>query len=90
MKKYFVKTCYDCGSNTKVVDSRERELGQLYRRRKCLKCGFTFSTIEIDCSMSNDYDLLEELNQLRKENESLKIKIRQAKDILGGLNEPDI
>ena len=41
-------TCPNCPSNeSKVVDSRHRKSGEIWRRRRCLKCGTTFSTYEV-------------------------------------------
>lgn len=41
--------CPECGGKTKVTDSRKNfKINNVtYRRRKCLKCGFVFSTYEI-------------------------------------------
>ncbi len=81
-QKYFVKECFDCGGDTMVVDSRLHHSGAIYRRRKCELCGFAFSTIEIEGSMSQDYDLQEEIKQLRQENAMLKTKIEAVKQLV--------
>jgi hypothetical protein len=40
-------TCEKCGlENVSVINSRKKE-SYIHRRRKCLDCGFTFSTREI-------------------------------------------
>lgn len=81
-QKYFVKECFDCGGDTTVVDSRLHYSGGIYRRRKCLVCGFLFSTMEIECSMDQDYNLQEEIRQLRQENAMLKTKIEAVKQLI--------
>lgn len=49
--------CPKCGSNiTSCIDSRPKENG-VYRRRKCLDCGYRYSSWEIK---------EEELKQLRE------------------------
>lgn len=40
-------TCPICGNETKVVDSR-RQVDFIYRRRKCIACGYTFTTSETE------------------------------------------
>lgn len=44
--------CGDCGTKTKVVDSRlycdpNQGFDYMQRRRKCLECGEVFNTIEV-------------------------------------------
>ena len=39
--------CPVCCGGTKVIDSRPEE-DCVNRRRKCLLCGYTFGTVEID------------------------------------------
>lgn len=39
-------TCPKCGNKAIVIDSRAYETGEVRRRRKCLRCGFRFSTLE--------------------------------------------
>ena len=39
--------CPKCGADTIVVDSRRSD-ANIKRRRKCLRCGNRFSTMEID------------------------------------------
>ena len=42
-------TCPICGENTEVINSRDYDNGcGVKRRRKCLSCGYRFSTIELD------------------------------------------
>lgn len=38
--------CPKCGKESRVTDSRERMMG-IYRRRKCLSCGYKFSSFEV-------------------------------------------
>lgn len=38
--------CPKCGEESRVTDSRERMTG-IYRRRKCLGCGYKFSSFEV-------------------------------------------
>jgi len=38
--------CLKCGSDTAVVDSRKGDGGSVTRRRKCVSCGFRFTTNE--------------------------------------------
>lgn len=40
-------TCPVCSGKTDVKDSRGR-IDHVIRRRKCIKCGFEFRTIETD------------------------------------------
>lgn len=42
--------CPVCLEKTKVLDSRPNE-DSVRRRRKCLKCGYVFVTIEMDEDM---------------------------------------
>lgn len=81
-QKYYVKTCIDCGGETKVVDSRVDPSGFLYRRRKCDNCGFSFATLEIEDSVGMEHMIKEELTRLRKENTLLKEKIKSIKQLL--------
>ena len=38
--------CPQCGHRTAVVDSREGDENTVVRRRRCLKCGVRFNTVE--------------------------------------------
>ena len=42
--------CPECGSNTKVIDSRKVELN-VFRKRKCGKCSHIFYTEEVEISL---------------------------------------
>ena len=43
--------CMKCGGRSKVSDSRTiNERSKVRRRRICLKCGYRWSTVEIDAS----------------------------------------
>ena len=44
--------CPECGHKTKVIDSRNYKTGR-YRRRKCLKCGYRYTTWE---TMRRDFN----------------------------------
>jgi transcriptional regulator NrdR family protein len=39
--------CPKCKGKTKVLDSRRNPSNNIRRRRKCVKCSYRFSTIEI-------------------------------------------
>lgn len=39
--------CPTCGGDTGVLNTRAREGGYVYRRRKCVRCGDRFSTREV-------------------------------------------
>ena len=40
--------CPYCNSDkSEVIDKRNRKIGYIWRRRKCLECGKNFSTREI-------------------------------------------
>lgn len=42
--------CKQCGSDTKVTDSRVNAKGNVIRRRReCLKCAERLTTYEVDC-----------------------------------------
>lgn len=77
-----VKQCLDCGSKTVVIDSRVRPHGAIWRKRKCTKCGYSFSTLEIEESMFNDFELLDEIRNLKKQVTELKGKLADIKTIL--------
>lgn len=38
--------CPKCNKKAVVVDSRKYKTGEVYRCRRCVSCGFRFSTIE--------------------------------------------
>lgn len=50
--------CPKCGGRLKTFDSRPRD-GSVYRRKRCLACGYTFSTIEISMEQKSRYELIE-------------------------------
>lgn len=39
--------CPRCGEDSKVYDTRERQDGAIIRKRRCIKCGIEFETLEI-------------------------------------------
>lgn len=77
--KMYVKKCIDCGTNTIVVDSRERPDGAIFRWRRCPKCDYRFRTIEVEECMSEYSELIEEIKTLKKENDRLKKNMRFIK-----------
>lgn len=42
------KGCRKCGNKTSFVYESRTKDGCVVRRRKCLKCGFKWTTIEVD------------------------------------------
>ena len=50
---------------TRVIESRIRKDGRLYRRRECVLCGYRFSTVEIaQCEyekLQSGYNKLQEI-----------------------------
>lgn len=75
----YVKTCVDCGTKTLVIDSREQENGSIWRKRRCPKCGFIFTTIEVEECMSDVADVFDEITSLRNQNKKLIHWIEQFK-----------
>lgn len=45
-----MKLCPKCKSESDVKDTRDREHGYIWRRRKCKACGYRWGTIEISNS----------------------------------------
>lgn len=43
-------TCPVCGGKTAVVDTCT-EVDVIYRRRRCVNCGCSFTTEEVECKM---------------------------------------
>lgn len=43
-------TCPVCGGKTAVVDTLT-EVDVIYRRRKCISCGCSFTTEEVECKL---------------------------------------
>lgn len=41
------RMCPRCGEDSKVYDTRERQDGAIIRKRRCIKCGIEFETLEI-------------------------------------------
>lgn len=62
--------CPTCNGQTRVIDTEMNE-DSVKRRRKCLSCGFRFSTLEIDMDLYGKlrgsgrtaYDALREMGQ---------------------------
>ena len=81
-ERYYIKNCVDCGNSTNVIDSRKNKFGAIWRKRKCSKCGYTFSSIEVEECMFDDYELLDEIRGLRKQNRELKDKLTMLKNML--------
>ena len=40
------RRCPKCGGDSTVIDTRERLNSDIRRRRKCLSCGYRWSTVE--------------------------------------------
>lgn len=66
----------ECGYETKVVDSRQKAVGTVYRRRRCLGCGNKFSTYEV---------LAEDLEAFETAAESAKAVVQVAGSAFAGL-----
>jgi transcriptional regulator NrdR family protein len=47
MEEYGAELCRRCGSDTRVVDTRYNSQGIKWRRRKCIRCGYTYHTKEV-------------------------------------------
>lgn len=47
IKSRCVSDCDECGSDSSVYDSRKSPRGFILRQRKCLSCGFRWSTYEV-------------------------------------------
>ena len=78
----YVKHCPDCEGESIVVDSREREDGAIIRRRECTKCGFRYTTAEVE-EMMVDEKTINENARLRARIERLEAyidRIRVAVD----------
>lgn len=78
----FVKTCMECGGITQIIDSRPTTQGAIWRKRNCPQCGYKFTTVEVEESMFDNFDLLEEIKSMKKQIRELKDKLHRAKNIL--------
>lgn len=47
-------TCPVCGEPTVVLDSR-RDEESVYRKRKCIECGYIIYTYEVECETNDDF-----------------------------------
>ena len=48
--------CLKCGGKTMVRRTNQNEKdNEVYRKRKCLECGFKFYTIEYDVEYTGDF-----------------------------------
>ena len=74
----YVKTCPDCNHKTIVIDVREQVDGIVVRKRKCMACGMTFKTIEIEDFMIDTIKLLEKIHVLEKRIEDIKRMVQNA------------
>lgn len=64
--------CPKCANTlASCIDSRQKN-DTIYRRRKCMECGFRYSTMEIT---------LDENNRLREVEKSLKELLSHAQEI---------
>jgi len=80
-EQYYVKNCMDCGGNTTVTDSRNKN-GAIWRKRKCNECGYSFTTVEVEECMLDNFDLIEEMKNLHNQIRELKDKIANIKKIV--------
>lgn len=64
-------TCPVCGGKVKAFDSRSREGLYVWRRKKCVDCGYRFTTLEFELDAlkhsSAGVALLREYGYLKKE-----------------------
>lgn len=68
----YVKECADCGSEKiKSLHTYCAVDGSVRRRRKCMDCGYLFTTVELEECMSDVSGLLDDINELRAEVERL-------------------
>lgn len=49
--------CDKCGGELEVTDTRNRKKNVLYRRRKCLVCGYAFSSFEFPADDIYSFDI---------------------------------
>lgn len=48
-EQQYVDKCIDCESNNvRIIDTRKRSDGTVKRRKKCVNCGFRWTTVEIE------------------------------------------
>ena len=40
--------CSMCGSKTKVIDTRHSSNNEIYRKRRCVECGYEFISMEFE------------------------------------------
>ena len=52
--------CPNCGGDTCVVDSR-RNADSIKRRRRCLKCKYSFATLEVN---ADGFDMLTKIDKM--------------------------
>lgn len=77
----YVRTCFKCGGKSiKTTNTEVRKMGQVYRRKFCLDCGYIFSTVETEKHMSDVDGLLQEIEKLKTENVVLKTRLDSIKD----------
>lgn len=60
--------CPKCGGDSKVTDSRKAH-DEIYRRRACKKCGYSFYTFEAIDESENVKKLLSKIVIARKKND---------------------
>lgn len=60
--------CKKCGGSGYVYQSRKKENGSVYRRRKCQLCGNKWTTIELEVTYMKGIisDMARIVNDLRK------------------------
>lgn len=77
----YVRTCFKCGGTSiKTTNTEIRKMGQVYRRKVCMGCGYIFSTVEIEKHMSDIDGLLREIEDLKSEKKALEIRLDSIKD----------
>lgn len=83
----YVKNCADCGAPTLITDTRTQPDGTIFRVRYCPKCSYKFRTIEVEECLSDLTPLFDEIEELKKENKRLRVRMARAHEILenGGL-----
>jgi len=81
-----MRLCSECNSDSDVTDSRPRESGMVYRRRKCVKCEHRWSTMEVSMAQ---FEAFNDLDEAKAEVIKLFIKARAVIDnTLAELNSP--
>lgn len=80
--------CPHCGGDTKVVDSRQREDGSVFRRRECLGCKGRFSSLENVWVRKTQKQIAEEERQRGRQKELETLIAALAKHLLEEAKAP--